>query len=170
MKPNNMQSDQIENEIKQGIENKLKYWIPKAIKYAVMGAVYVAVSGYIVMFLWNWLAPPIFHAGEVTWLQALGLFALAKVLFGGRGWGWGCGGGRHRSGRWQAKWEQKWEKMTPEQREQMKAKWGKHCNPRWAESHTGDKHAGNNAAPKAETQVPPSPREPFSPPADQPAL
>jgi hypothetical protein len=57
------------------------------------------------MLLWNWLLPPLFGLPEVTLLQAFGLFALGRLLFGG--FGGGGGGARHR-------------RMTPEQRERFR--------------------------------------------------
>ncbi|MDR2653483.1 MAG: hypothetical protein LBC68_14455 [Prevotellaceae bacterium] len=36
-----------------------------------------------VMLLWNWLMPTIFKLETITFWQALGLLALARILFGG---------------------------------------------------------------------------------------
>ncbi len=41
-----------------------------------------ALSG-VIMFLWNWLIPSIFHLTAITFWQAAGLFALSRLLFGG---------------------------------------------------------------------------------------
>lgn len=38
--------------------------------------------GAVVMWLWNWLMPTIFHLTVITYWQAFGLAILAKVLFG----------------------------------------------------------------------------------------
>ena len=73
----------------------------------IIGAVIIAfLFGYFVMLLWNWLMPPLFHAGTINYWQAFGLVILAKILFGGSGGGhsgsrshgWKKGGGRW--GRW----------------------------------------------------------------------
>ena len=37
--------------------------------------------GYPLMWLWNWLMPSIFGLTEITFWQALGLNALATILF-----------------------------------------------------------------------------------------
>jgi hypothetical protein len=46
---------------------------------------FVAVFSFAVMWLWNWLLPGIVGLPEITLLQALGLLALARILFGGIG-------------------------------------------------------------------------------------
>ena len=60
---------------------------------AVLGvigaAVFALVFGWLVMVLWNWLMPAIFHLGEITYWQAFGILILAKLIFGA------IGGGRH---------------------------------------------------------------------------
>jgi hypothetical protein len=54
----------------------------------LVGAVIIAfLFGYFVMLLWNWLLPPLFHAGAINYWQAIGLVILAKLLFGGSGMG-----------------------------------------------------------------------------------
>jgi hypothetical protein len=87
-------------------------WAPLAL---VAGIVFLAVGGVVVRELWNWLVPSIFGWRAITFWQALGLLALARILFGGHSWG-----GRHRGRRW--------EHMTPEQRERfreaMRARYG----------------------------------------------
>ena len=57
-----------------------------AIIFAPLGAwLFVVVVGEIVKQLWNWLLPPIFGWHEITRWQGLGLLALCRILFGGRG-------------------------------------------------------------------------------------
>ena len=114
------------------------FWILKGLKFLVMGAAFVALAGFAVMALWNWLMPAIFGLGVITWCQALGLFVLAKVFFGGRGgWGgrWGgggcgrggCHGGHGKHEHWRSKFEQRWSQMSDEEKAKMKAKWGGRC-------------------------------------------
>ena len=38
--------------------------------------------GAVVMWLWNWLMPLIFHLGVITYWQAVGLAILSRLLFG----------------------------------------------------------------------------------------
>jgi len=57
------------------------------------GALFIAgiimVPALILMLLWNALMIPIFHITGITLLQALGIFILARLLFGGRRGGHG---------------------------------------------------------------------------------
>ena len=91
-----------------------KYKLFKAAKILVMVVVAGAVFGYAIMHLWNWLMPVIFGLKPVTFAQALGLFVLGKLLFGGFH--------RHSGGRgWKRHMEARWEQMTPEERERFRA-------------------------------------------------
>jgi hypothetical protein len=69
--------------------------------------------GYI-MHLWNWLMPGIFGLHVITYWQAMGLFLLSKILFGG----FHRHGGR---GGWKRHMEERWEKMSPEEREKFRS-------------------------------------------------
>ncbi|MDR3693044.1 hypothetical protein [Mucilaginibacter sp.] len=95
-------------------------------------AAFVALTGFVVMNLWNWLIPAIFHLGFIDFWQAVGLFVLSKILFGfgkgGRGMRGGAPWMRHRM-------EERFKNMTPEEKEKFKEKmmsrcghgsWGKH--------------------------------------------
>jgi len=60
---------------------------------AIMGILFfIVVGGGVVLLLWNWLLPPLFGLPAITFLQALGLLALCRILFGGF-----SSGGRARS-------------------------------------------------------------------------
>ncbi len=98
-------------------------WMFKAAKIALLAVVFVSVAGAVVMWLWNALVPDIFGASEITWLQALGLLVLARLLVGGRGHG-GPGGRR----RWRGHWERKLASMSPEELERLKAEGGRYCD------------------------------------------
>ncbi len=93
----------------------------------LVGAVIIAfLFGYFVMLLWNWLLPPLLHAGTINYWQAFGIVILAKILFGGmggvhhdrghRGWGrpagpWAAGpghGGWKGPWRWEECWADEW--------------------------------------------------------------
>lgn len=79
---------------------------------------FVLVAGLVVMSLWNWLMPALFGLTTITFAQALGLFVLAKILFG---FGGGkMGGGGPRRGAWSRKFKEKWENMSEEEREKFK--------------------------------------------------
>ncbi|MBD92779.1 MAG: hypothetical protein CL482_00775 [Acidobacteria bacterium] len=77
-------------------------WTPKAAKILVMVVGCVALVGVVVMSLWNALVPDIFGGTTISWVQALGLLLLARILAGGRGrTGWRG----HRG--WRERWNQR---------------------------------------------------------------
>jgi hypothetical protein len=100
----------------------------KAFKMPFFVAVAMTVLSFVTMHLWNWVMPAIFGLKTITWLQALGLLLLCKILGGGfYRHGVGC---RGRS-EWKRGMAERWEKMTPEERERFRAgmqgPWG--CGP-----------------------------------------
>lgn len=98
---------------------------PKCWKIVLLVLVGIAALGWVVMALWNWLMPELFFGvKEITYIQAMGVLLLSKILFGGfRGH---CGG-HHR-------WHQhRWEKMTPEEREKFKSGMSACCGKSEAE-------------------------------------
>jgi hypothetical protein len=66
----------------------------------VLGGITLAIGfalvfGIFVQMLWNWLMPPLFKLGTITYAEAFGLMILARLVFGG------CGhhrGGQHGPG------------------------------------------------------------------------
>ena len=61
----------------------------RGVKHVLWGIVFVLafvlVFGLIVQLLWNWLVPGIFGLRAITYLQAIGLLLLIRVLFGRMG-------------------------------------------------------------------------------------
>jgi hypothetical protein len=92
------------------------------IKIALIVVASVIAMAAIVMWLWNWLVPELFHGPEVTFWQSLGLMLLTRILF--RGFFGMKGKGMHRS--W-GPWRERWDKMTPEERQKMRELWKKRC-------------------------------------------
>jgi len=43
---------------------------------------FVFLFGAVIMWLWNWLMPVIFHLGVISYWQAVGLAILGRLLFG----------------------------------------------------------------------------------------
>jgi hypothetical protein len=68
-----------------------RFIIPAAI---VGFAVFVAIGGAVIVWLWNWLLPPLFGFPAITFWQGLGLLLLCRILFGGFSVG-GPGRGKH---------------------------------------------------------------------------
>ena len=56
--------------------------------------------GAVVMWLWNWLMPAVFHLGVITYWQAVGLAILGRLLFGGMHHGGPHKSGKHGFGPW----------------------------------------------------------------------
>jgi hypothetical protein len=99
------------------------------------------ILGLITMLLWNALIPDIFHGPSLSYLQAVGLLVLVRVLVGIRGGkqGWkpkkwrryGPPWTRHRHD-WhqstnycgpQGEWWHKFAQMSPEERRKAKQEW-----------------------------------------------
>jgi hypothetical protein len=98
----------------------------KFLKFLPIGAVCVLLLGTVIMLLWNWLVPPIFNGPEISFWQALGLFLLAKIIFGFGGGGWKKGGPYA----WKHRYYEKFSSMSPEDRERFKEKLKeKWCSP-----------------------------------------
>lgn len=73
--------------------------------FVVLGVIGVTVFalafGWLVMILWNWLMPAIFHLGEITYWEGFGLVILGKLIFGGIGaHGPGRSRGPWKGGKW----------------------------------------------------------------------
>jgi chromate transport protein ChrA len=89
-------------------------WVKRGVKIAVIGVVAVAVFGFLVMSLWNWLAPAVLGLRTITFWQALGILILSKILFGGFRGRPGYGG------HWRRRMSDRWQQMTPEEREKFR--------------------------------------------------
>ena len=113
-----------------------KIWIKKGLMILVFGIVAILVFGLVVMSLWNAILPAVLGVKAITFIQALGILLLSKILFGG------FGGGRHRGGwRNKGKWmemKEKFSGMTPEEREKFKAEWKNKCGHSWGMRSTTD--------------------------------
>jgi hypothetical protein len=79
----------------------------------------VYLCGELIMYLWNWLLPPLFGLRLITFWQALGLLLLCRILFGS----W-RGGGNERGHRRQV---ERWDRMSPEERERLRQNWRARC-------------------------------------------
>ncbi len=73
MRPEEKYEKNIENYAKKGF--KIFFMI-------IIVILFTFLMGYVVMWLWNWLMPTIFGLPSVGYWQAIGLLALAKILFG----------------------------------------------------------------------------------------
>jgi len=124
------------------------FWFWKGIKIAFFVLVFGTLATYVLMMLWNWLMPVVFGVGTITFWQALGVFVLAKILFGfGRGGGWGHRGhwGYKHHYQWKEKMEERLKNMTPEEREKFRQEWRQRCG-RWGRYNWEEKKTEEQAA------------------------
>ena len=90
-------------------------------KFAFFGVAGMILFSFVVMWLWNWLVPELFHGPVVTYWQMVGLFILSKILFSGVGGrGHGCRYPHHYGRRsdysreWAGSHRDKWRKRYEE--------------------------------------------------------
>ena len=100
-----------------------RFWMRRIAGFIVLAVLGVAVFSTIVMLLWNALLPNLFHFPTITFIQALGLLILSKLLFGGF-----RGGGPKQH--WKNKMKQHWMNMSPEEKEKFKQEWSRRCGGR----------------------------------------
>jgi hypothetical protein len=110
--------------------------------FVLVPIAFIVLGSLITMGLWNWLMPALFGLGTLSFIQALGILFLARVLFGWRGfhrfrphsfaYAHGSCHSHHRS-EWM---RHRWEKMTPEQREKFSSRCGYH--PQESPINTGE--------------------------------
>ncbi|SCC11729.1 hypothetical protein GA0116948_103305 [Chitinophaga costaii] len=89
----------------------------KGIKILCCVVAFVAIIGFVVMSLWNWLVPTLFHGPIISFWQAFGLFVLSKLLLsGGKSGHWGWRGREH----WREKMRDKLAHMSEEERNKLR--------------------------------------------------
>ena len=116
----------------------MKHWIVGGLISVVVAALFFGAIGFVVMLLWNWLIPCIFHSEPIDLWQAFGLLALSRILFANFGNGFWqhnhkcnqCGGSGlfQQKQHWREKMKAKMETMSPEDREDFKAQMKNICN------------------------------------------
>ena len=124
---------------------KRGYWARRVALFILFAAIAIFVFGGVVMLLWNNVLAQVTHVSTITFIQALGILVLAKILFGGFRGGWGS-----RRYYWKQRMRDKWNNMTPEEREKFKQEWQKRCG------HWGYKSWYDNAEqsqPSSESRV-----------------
>ena len=97
----------------------------KIVMIFVFGTAAVALFGLLVMWLWNAILPSVTNVSEITFVQALGILLLSKILFGGFRGNWGG----ERKSHWRKDMKEKWAAMTPEEREKFRSEWRNRCGP-----------------------------------------
>jgi hypothetical protein len=88
--------------------------------FPLIALAFILAGGAAVMILWNAILPNVITVvGPVTYIQAVGLLILCRILFGGF-----RGRGGYRGG---PPWKQKMANMSDEEREKFKAQWKERC-------------------------------------------
>lgn len=95
------------------------YLIPLFIIAAVL------IFGGAVMLLWNAIIPGLIGWAPITYMKAIGLLVLCRILFGGFHGGRGHHWRRGMHGGMMARKE--WEGLTEEERARLKEEWKKRC-------------------------------------------
>jgi hypothetical protein len=91
-----------------------RFWVMRGLKMIGFAVLAVGLVGYVVMTLWNAVLPAVTGLHSISFVQAVGLLVLSRILFGGiRGWG-------RRRGHWRARMQARWQQMTPEERERFR--------------------------------------------------
>jgi hypothetical protein len=124
--------------------NRIARVVTRILRITLMVVIGFALFSFLVMRLWNWLAPEVFGWHPITYWQAVGLFFLSKLLFGGFRGGWG-----HRK-HWPHGMKERWENMSPEQREKFR-KGMKGCmfSQPASGASSGVEHGAGSQAPQA---------------------
>ena len=104
-----------------------RFRIKKVLMVLTMVIVALLVFGLIVMSLWNAILPDVLGVKAISFVQALGILLLSKILFGFGGGGFRRGPG----GLWRQQMKEKWSTMSEEEREKFKAEWKHRCGMRW---------------------------------------
>ena len=101
-----------------------RFRIRKVLMIITIAAAAILVFGWVVMSLWNAILPAVLGVKAISFIQALGILLLSKILFGGFGRGGAFARRRHE---WRQQMQEKWTTMTPEEREKFKAEWKNRC-------------------------------------------
>lgn len=105
-----------------------RFWFKRGIMFFVFFIAAVVVFGAIVMGLWNAILPDVIGVKAITFLQALGILLLSKILFGSFGHRGGWNRGRYQ---WKKRMQEKLAAMSPEDKEKFKQEWRKRCGHQW---------------------------------------
>jgi hypothetical protein len=101
---------------------KRSFWARRILFFILIAVLAILVFGGAVMLLWNNVLAQVANVSTITFVQALGILVLSKILFSGLRGGWGP-----RRHYWKQRMTQKWNNMTPEEREKFKQEWQRRC-------------------------------------------
>jgi hypothetical protein len=92
--------------------------------FLAIGILFLMVLGF--QYVWNVTIPAIFNLPTISYLQALGLIAISRVLFGGFGFRW-MNHQNHKAKFWQERMKLKMNGMTTEEKEEFKRRVKEKC-------------------------------------------
>ncbi|MDB4728335.1 hypothetical protein OAF63_06050, partial [Saprospiraceae bacterium] len=92
--------------------------------FLAMAALFVFILGNVIMFLWNEILVSVTSVKVINFWEAIGLFVLFRILFGGFRFG---PKQRHWRNRRKA-WKEKWVNMSDEDKQELKQKWKERCS------------------------------------------
>ena len=101
--------------------NGRKFHPVKILFFIMLAALFVFVAGNVVMYLWNAILPDVINAKPITFWQSIGIFILARLLFGGFKMG------KHSHPKHKQR-KDKWTNMNEEERDEFKSNWKEYCN------------------------------------------
>lgn len=107
------------------MERKSNNWKMRKLFKGLLMLFFLIVLPFIIMSLWNAILPEVLNATTINYWQALGLFILSRILFGG----FRCGGpGRcEKRGFGKASIKEKFMNMTDEEKAAFKERWKDRC-------------------------------------------
>lgn len=97
------------------------HWRRKKPLLFVLIPIGIGLLIWAVMLLWNAILPEVIGVTEITYWQALGIFVLSKILFGG------FRGGPPKRHKFRSKMKERFMNMTDEEKETFKDEWKSRC-------------------------------------------
>lgn len=97
----------------------------KGFVFLVFILLFITVIGYVIQFLWNAILVDATGVKPISYWQAIGLFLLSRILFGGFRFG-GPKKYKSRNSR-KAPWKERWQNMTEAEKQDMKERWKRRC-------------------------------------------
>ncbi len=100
---------------------RFKFSFPRFLMIILFVFAFIVPISFIVMALWNNILVTVLHVSVINFWQALGIFALSKILFGGFPGKPGWAGRGHR--RDMEEMRKKWFNLSPEEKANFKNEW-----------------------------------------------
>lgn len=103
-----------------------RYGFPRFVLFLLFIFAFLVPLGFIVMILWNNILTLVVHVPMIGFWQALGLFALSRILFGGFPGKPGWAGRGHRRKEME-EMRAKWFNLSPEEKAKFRQNWKGRC-------------------------------------------